>query len=97
MAVREDPDFAGPALEFLLDDAFDGVRGSQAPTMMLRQCEHGESFRNGIFQPCGESGCGVTVGRDELVERRLGFGKRAGIPNGAQFGADAPADGRSAG
>ena len=33
--------------------------------------------------------------RDELVERGLGFGKRAGIPNGAQFGADALADGEA--
>ena len=60
---------------------------------MFWQGEDGEAFRGGVFQPCGESECGVAVGSDEFVERGLGSGESAGIPHGAQFRADATADG----
>ena len=61
--------------------------------MMLGQREYSQAFGHGVFQPCRETGSGVTVAGDELVERDLGLGERDCIPDAAQLGTDALADG----
>src|SRR5512135_3002357 len=44
IAVGEDADLAGAAFDLLLDRPLDGVGGTHAPPVLLRQGEDGEAF-----------------------------------------------------
>ena len=93
MVVGEDPDLDGAPLELLLDGALNEVRSAQASAMILGQREYSQAFGNGVFQPCRETGGRIAVSGNELVERDLGLGERGCIPDAAQLGTDALADG----
>src|SRR6266511_1102096 len=68
IAVGEDADLAGAAFDLLLDRPLDGVGGTHAPPVLLRQGEDGEAFGDVVFEPVGEAVGRATVGGDQAVE-----------------------------
>ena len=66
-SLGENPDLDGAALDFLLDGALDGVRGSQALSVRLGHGEDGEALRNAVFEPSGELGGAVAVAFDQMA------------------------------
>src|SRR5512134_2958468 len=93
IAVGEDADLAGAAFDLLLDCPLDGVGGTHAPPVRLRQGEDGEAFGDVVLEPVGEAVGRATVGSDEAVEFLLRGLQRGGIPDPPQLGADPLADG----
>jgi hypothetical protein len=93
IAVGEDADLAGAAFDLLLDCPLDGVGGTHAPPVLLRQGEDGEAFGDVVLEPVGEAVGRATVGGDQTIEFFLRGLQRGGVPDPAQLGADPLADG----
>ena len=83
IAVGEDADLAGAAFDLLLDRPLDGVGGTHAPPVRLRQGEDGEAFGDVVFEPVGEAVGLATVGGDQAVEFLLRGLQRGGVPESA--------------
>src|SRR5512132_3956804 len=92
-AVGEDANLAGAAFDLLLDGPLDGVGGTHAPPVRLRQGEDGEAFGDVVLEPVGEAVGRATVGGDQTIEFFLRGLQRGGVPDPAQLGADPLADG----
>src|SRR5512143_1380164 len=77
------------AFDLLLDRPLDGVGGTHAPPVPLRQGEDGEAFGDVVLEPVGEAVGRATVGGDQAIEFLLRGLQRGGVPDPAQLGADA--------
>ena len=88
LSLWEDVDLSGAPFELLLDGALDGVGGSRAPPVGLRQREHGRAFGDGAFEPRGELRRALGIFLDDAGELGLGAGAVRGVTDGPQLAAD---------
>jgi len=86
-------DLDGSAFELLLDGAFDWILGAQAVAVVLWQREDAQAFGDVLFQPVGQFRGAVAIAGHKIGQRGFSLGQRGRVPDRAQLGTDALADG----